>query len=87
MDAVPHLFEANYTSDEPESKIPGVTKDDYAYLTHTLTKDQPPTYDLVQSWRKILDDYANRTNTDEKVISLFLLTISCVAYTKRRKFS
>ncbi|XP_032685970.1 maltase 1-like [Odontomachus brunneus] len=68
VDAVPHLFETNYTSDEPESKAPDVTKDDYGYLNHTLTKDQPQTYELVRSWRKILDDYANRTNTDEKVM-------------------
>lgn len=76
VDAVPHLFETNYTSDEPESKAPGVTGDDYAYLNHTLTKDQPRTYELVQSWRKILDDYANRTNTDEKVALVFPSTAS-----------
>jgi len=67
VDAVPHLFETNYTSDEPKSGKPGATPDDYDYLIHTLTKDIPETYELVQSWRKILDDYARQRNTSEKV--------------------
>ncbi|KAL6256798.1 hypothetical protein P5V15_011737 [Pogonomyrmex californicus] len=68
VDAVPHLYETNYTQDEPKSNINGVTKDDYNYLIHTLTKDQPETYELVKSWRKILDDYAIRNNSTEKVM-------------------
>jgi len=67
IDAVSYLYETNYTSDEPESNIKGVTKDEHDYLIHTLTKDQPQTYNLVKSWRKILDDYAFHNNADEKV--------------------
>lgn len=67
VDAVPHLFETNYTSDEPESNMEGVTENDYNYLIHTLTKDQPQTYDLIRSWRKIMDDYASQYNDIEKV--------------------
>ncbi|KYN39395.1 putative maltase H [Trachymyrmex septentrionalis] len=47
IDAVPHLFETN--SNESKSNIKCVSKDDYNYLIHTLTKDQPQTYDLVQN--------------------------------------
>ncbi|KAH0952270.1 hypothetical protein HN011_004404 [Eciton burchellii] len=68
VDAVPHLFEMNYTSDEAKSGKPGAMPDDYDYLIHTLTKDMRETYELVQSWRKILDDYARRHNTNEKVM-------------------
>lgn len=66
VDAVPYLFETNYTLDEPESIIEDAMED-YNYLNHTLTKDQPETYNLVLSWRKILDEYAYQFNTSEKV--------------------
>ncbi|XP_029161383.1 maltase 1-like [Nylanderia fulva] len=68
VDAVPYLFEANYTLDEPKSGKEGVTKDDHDYLNHVLTKDLPETYELVQSWRRILDEYADQYNTSEKVM-------------------
>lgn len=66
VDAVPHLFETNYTLDEPTSGI----EDDYEYdsLNHIFTTDQPETYNLVLSWRKILDEYAYQHNTSEKVM-------------------
>jgi len=69
VDAVPHLFETNYTLDEPTSGIEPATKDDYEYdsLNHIFTTDQPETYNLVLSWRKILDEYAYQHNTSEKV--------------------
>ncbi|KAL6428415.1 hypothetical protein ACFW04_008591 [Cataglyphis niger] len=66
VDAVPHLFETNYTLDEP--KIKDAIEDDYSSLNHILTKDQPETYNLVLSWRKILDEYAYQYNTSEKVM-------------------
>ncbi|KAL0125452.1 hypothetical protein PUN28_004517 [Cardiocondyla obscurior] len=68
VDAVPHIFETNYTSDEPRSNEEGVTDTEYNYLIHTLTKDQPETYDLVKSWRKVLDEYASQYNTEEKIM-------------------
>lgn len=67
MDAVPHLFESDTLADEPRSNAPGATDRDYTYLNHTLTKDDPRTYDLVQSWRDVLDDWADTNNEDEKV--------------------
>lgn len=87
VDAVPHLFETNYTVDEPKSNIKDVSEDDYNYLIHTLTKDQPQTYDLVQSWRKILDDYALNSNTDEKVTFAFnIIYINVFKYKNIFKF-
>ncbi|KAK2587024.1 hypothetical protein KPH14_010985 [Odynerus spinipes] len=69
IDAVPHLFEiSNITLNEPLSNAIGVEKTDYAYLNHIYTKDQNETYDLVNKWRTIVDNYANNTNEDEKVI-------------------
>ncbi|XP_015183315.1 PREDICTED: uncharacterized protein LOC107070028 [Polistes dominula] len=68
VDAVPHLFEVDDLRDEPRSFDPTTTERDYAYLDHIYTKDDPRTYELVQSWRKVLDDYANANNEDEKVM-------------------
>lgn len=67
MDAVPHLFEINYPFDEPINSVEGTTKD-YNSLNHIYTKDQPETYNLVQSWRKTLDEYADQYNTSEKIM-------------------
>lgn len=67
VDAVPHLFEVNYEWDEPRSNLQGVPITDYNYLVHTLTKDQPQSYELVMSWRQILDDFADVHSTSEKV--------------------
>lgn len=77
VDAVPHLFETNYTLDEPESGIEGATRNDYNFLNHILTTDQPETYNLVQSWRDILDEYAHRYNTSEKV-AFFTFNVSYI---------
>ncbi|CAK9810393.1 Maltase 1 [Anthophora quadrimaculata] len=71
IDAVPHLFEGDITKDEPTATdIPpdAVVGRDHVTLNHTLTKDQPETYELIKSWRKIVDDYANKRNQTEKVI-------------------
>ncbi|KMQ89144.1 maltase 1-like protein [Lasius niger] len=68
VDAVPHLFEDANLPDEPRSYAPGATERDYTYLEHIYTKDDPRTYDLVASWRKVLDDYADYHNEDEKVM-------------------
>ncbi|XP_043493243.1 maltase 1-like [Polistes fuscatus] len=68
VDSIPHIFERDDLLDEPRSFIPNTTTRDYAYLNHIYTKDDPRTYDLVKSWRKVLDDYANSTNVDEKIL-------------------
>ncbi|XP_035720486.1 maltase 1-like [Vespa mandarinia] len=68
IDAVPHLFEREDFHDEPRSSDPNATDRDYTYLDHIYTKDDPRTYELVKSWRKILDDYSDANNEDEKVM-------------------
>ncbi|KAI4499900.1 hypothetical protein M0802_005156 [Mischocyttarus mexicanus] len=68
VDAIPHLFERDDLRDEPRSNIPGTTIRDYGYLDHIYTKDDQRNYDMVRSWRKVLDDYAIATNVDEKVL-------------------
>ncbi|XP_025263125.1 maltase 2-like [Camponotus floridanus] len=68
VDAIPHLFEDANFPNESRSYAPGATERDYSYLEHIYTKDDPRTYDLVASWRKVLDDYADYHNEDEKVI-------------------
>ncbi|XP_003702695.1 maltase A3 [Megachile rotundata] len=68
IDAVPHLFESNYTQDEPTLDVPGANKTDHVSFNHILTKDQPQTYTLVKSWRDYVDQYANEKNQDEKVL-------------------
>ncbi|XP_076749048.1 alpha glucosidase 2 [Xylocopa sonorina] len=68
VDAVPHLFESETLKDEPVIKVDGVNRDDYVTRNHIYTKDQPETYNLVQDFRKLLDDYADNTNTSERVL-------------------
>ncbi|KAF7393739.1 hypothetical protein HZH68_010558 [Vespula germanica] len=68
IDAVPHLFEIEDLRDEPRSSDPSATDRDYTYLNHIYTKDDPRTYELVQSWRNLLDDYSDANNEDEKVM-------------------
>ncbi|XP_033231205.1 maltase 1-like isoform X3 [Belonocnema kinseyi] len=68
VDAVPHLFEDDGLKDEPRSNVPDATDRDYTYLNHIYTKDDQRTYDLVQSWRKVLDDWADEHNETEKVM-------------------
>lgn len=75
IDAVPHLFEHADFPDEPRSYTPGATERDYAYLNHIYTKDDPRTYDLVASWRKIMDDYADYHNEDEKVSIIYFFDL------------
>ncbi|KAI4499903.1 hypothetical protein M0802_005159 [Mischocyttarus mexicanus] len=68
IDAIPHLYERDDLRDEPRSFDPNATNHDYEYLDHIYTKDDPRTYDMIRTWRKVLDDYANANNEDEKVI-------------------
>lgn len=58
IDAVPHIFETGL-EDEPVSGD-NVGNHEYGYLNHIYTKDQPETYDLVYSWRKLIDDYSQK---------------------------
>ncbi|KAL1449505.1 hypothetical protein WDU94_002007 [Cyamophila willieti] len=58
MDAVPFVFESTNLEDEP---LAGDYKEheptDHDYLEHTLTVDQPETFDLIYQFRELLDGY------------------------------
>lgn len=67
IDAVPHIFEGNITLNETMFSSE-LNKTLHASYNHNITKDQPETYTLIESWRKFVDDYANESNRDEIVI-------------------
>ncbi|XP_076628859.1 alpha-glucosidase-like [Colletes latitarsis] len=58
IDAVPFISEDVQYLDEP---LTGQTNDpnNYAYTKKIYTTDQPRTYEVVQGWRKVLDEYTN----------------------------
>ncbi|KAI4499815.1 hypothetical protein M0802_005071 [Mischocyttarus mexicanus] len=57
MDAAPYYYENQQFLDEP---LTGTTYDPYLYNStkKIYTRDQPETYELVQSWRDLLDEYS-----------------------------
>ncbi|KAG7203432.1 hypothetical protein KM043_013499 [Ampulex compressa] len=68
VDAVPYFFEDKELRDEPRSYNPKASPDESDYLDHIYTKDDPRTYDLIRSWRNVLDEYSDAHNEDEKVM-------------------
>ncbi|KAJ8919510.1 hypothetical protein NQ315_002131 [Exocentrus adspersus] len=64
-DAVLALFEDPEFKDEPRSNTRGVTANEYGYLDHIYTVDQPQTFDMIYQWRDVLDEftYANKSET------------------------
>lgn len=72
VDAVPYLFESEVDEttgtypDEPLSNAANCDSQSNCYLTHTHTMDQNETYDLVYSWRKVLDDWTSRYGGEER---------------------
>lgn len=56
VDAVPSLYEDPRFLDEPLS---GKSEDpnDWNYLNHIYVTDQDRTYDIVQDWSHVLDEY------------------------------
>ncbi|XP_046614382.1 maltase 1-like [Neodiprion virginianus] len=68
IDAINHMFEDDRFLDEPSSNNANVSAGYYDSLNHIYSKDQPETYDVLQSWRDLLDKYAQESNTDTKVI-------------------
>ncbi|XP_022191426.2 maltase A3 isoform X1 [Nilaparvata lugens] len=67
VDAVPFLVEESSFRDEAyvdESKA----KDMYANLNHTETMDQPETFQVIRSWRRLMDNFTDTHKTDRKVM-------------------
>lgn len=67
VDAVPHIFENDKIPDEPRSSNTNAGPRDYTFLDHIYTKDDQRTYTLIESWRKVMDEWADKNNETEKV--------------------
>jgi len=67
VDAVPYLFETG-NDDEPRSYNPNFDEFDNDYYIHTVTKDQPKTYDMIQQWREVVDKHDNEGNTKDRLL-------------------
>ncbi|XP_043799476.1 maltase 1-like [Apis laboriosa] len=68
IDAVPHLYEAANISLNETPFDEKLNLSLHASFNHTLTKDQPETYELVSEWRQFVDTYAKNNNRDEIVL-------------------
>lgn len=72
VDAVPHLFEvlADRNDRIPDEPLSGDTNDpdDYGYLNHIYTVNQPETIDMVYQWRQVLDEYKRDNGGDSRVM-------------------
>ncbi|KAH8404060.1 hypothetical protein KR215_008725 [Drosophila sulfurigaster] len=72
IDAVPHVFEVEADStgnwpDEPRNEY--VTDpEDYSYLDHIYTTNQPETIDLVYQFREVIDDIDAELGGDDRVL-------------------
>lgn len=72
IDAVPSLFETAPDSkgnfpDEPRNSWNN-DPDDWNYLQHVYTQDQPETIDMVYQWRAVMDDFQKENGGSTKVI-------------------
>ncbi|XP_072743958.1 maltase 1-like [Anoplolepis gracilipes] len=68
VDSTAFIFEDKELRDEPRSYDPNATPRDYTYLNHIYTLDQLPTYELLGTWRKYVDQYADERNQDQKLM-------------------
>lgn len=55
IDSIPYIYEDAQFRDEPIVPNSGKPADDPATLKHIYTIDQIETYELVQTWRKVID--------------------------------
>ncbi|XP_012283498.1 maltase 1 [Orussus abietinus] len=68
IDAINHMFEDPRFLDEPRSFLPGVKPNEYEYLDHIYTRNLNETYDVLKSWRNLLDQHSKLHGTDPKII-------------------
>lgn len=72
IDAVPHLFEVepNERGLLPDEPLSGNTKDtdDWGYLKHVFTVDQPETIDMVYQWRQVLEDHRTEHGGESRIM-------------------
>ncbi|XP_032691123.1 maltase 1-like [Odontomachus brunneus] len=63
IDAINHLYEDARFLDEPRRNVSGLPDDDYDILDHIYTKNLLETYDILQSWRQVLDNHSKAADT------------------------
>jgi alpha-glucosidase len=73
IDAITHVFEKMNPDgsfpDEPRSYDQKCAPTAYCFLNHVNTTwNQPETYELVQQWRKMIDDFTKTYKSDSKVL-------------------
>ncbi|XP_046401629.1 maltase A3-like [Ischnura elegans] len=69
IDAVNHMFEADGFPDEPRNNQSGVTDpNDYGYLDHIYTKDDPRCYGVIEKFRARVDAFAAKTDGVTRVL-------------------
>lgn len=72
VDAIYHAIEvaADAEGNYPDEPLNGWTNDanDYGYLKHIYTVDQPETPHLVYEWRRLLQDYQEQHGGVERLI-------------------
>lgn len=65
IDSISYIFEDERLQDEPPSGE-DVDANDYAYLNHTYTKDQPETFSLLYKFREVVDNYSEHHGGDAR---------------------
>lgn len=65
IDTISYLFEHKDFENEPLSGE-DVNENDYAYLNHIYTKDQPETYNMLYKFREWMDNYTQYHGGDSK---------------------
>lgn len=74
VDAVPHVFEiaadgnGNFPNEPRNNWV--TDPDDYGYLDHIYTTNQPETIDLVYEWRKVLDGFRAENGGEERILMI-----------------
>lgn len=63
IDAINHMYEDARFRDEPRRNVPGLSDDDYESLDHIYTKNLPETYDVLKSWRQLLNNHSKAADT------------------------
>ncbi|XP_071453870.1 maltase A3-like [Hetaerina americana] len=69
VDAVNHMFEADGFPDEPRNNQSGVNDpNDYGYLDHIYTKDDPRCYGVIERFRARVDAFAAESDNVTRVL-------------------
>lgn len=66
VDIISTLFEVEGWPDEPLCTSCNCSPNDYCYLSHIYTQDQPETYDMVYQWRELIDNYNEEHGGDPR---------------------